>query len=100
MIRKVLGVLILGLVIFVGQMTEAKNPPQRTQWMPCTVSDPTGTPLNVRARPNGKILTTVRNGTLVAIDDSTAGNRWARISFTRGRKTITGWVLRDYLSCN
>lgn len=69
------------------------------EWMPCTVSDPTGTPLNVRARANGKIITTLKNGTLVAIDDSTATNKWSRISFTRGKKTITGWVLREYLSC-
>jgi hypothetical protein len=50
-------------------------------------------------KPNGRIITTVKNGTLVAIDDSTAGNRWSRISITRGRKSIIGWVLRDYLSC-
>ena len=71
-----------------------------TEWMPCTVADPTGTPLNVRAKPrNGKILTTVKHGTLVAIDDSTAGNKWSRISVKKGRREIIGWVLRDYLSC-
>jgi uncharacterized protein YgiM (DUF1202 family) len=69
------------------------------EWMPCTVSDPTGTPLNVRAKANGKIIATLKNGSLVAIDDRTATNKWSRISFTKGKKTITGWVLRDYLSC-
>ncbi|MDQ4120170.1 MAG: SH3 domain-containing protein [Acidobacteriota bacterium] len=68
-------------------------------WMPCVVADPTGTPLNVRAKANGKIIATVKNGTIVAIDDSTAGNKWSRISFTRGKKSIIGWVLREYLSC-
>ncbi len=99
MMKKILGILVLALMLFVGQLTEAKNPPQRTEWMACTVNDPTGTPLNVRTKPNGKIIKTVKNGTLVAIDDATAGNRWSRISITRGRKSIIGWVLRDYLSC-
>ena len=31
----------------------------------CKVTDPTGTPLNVRSAPNGKIIGTLANGTLV-----------------------------------
>lgn len=69
------------------------------EWMPCVVSDPTGTPLNVRSKANGKIIATLKNGSLVAIDDSTATKKWSRISFTRGKKTVIGWVLREYLSC-
>lgn len=68
-------------------------------WTPCTVDDPTGTRLNVRARPNGRIIARLANDTLVAIDDSTAGNKWARIAFDRGRRTYNGWVLRAYLAC-
>ena len=71
----------------------------QTEWGVCSVDDPTGTPLNVRAKPNGRVLTTVRNGTLVDIDSGTSMSKWARIRFDRGRKRITGWVLRDYLSC-
>jgi hypothetical protein len=69
------------------------------EWMPCAVKDPTGTLLNVRAKPNGRVIARLKNDTLVAIDDSTAGNKWSRISFKKGRKQLTGWVLRDYLGC-
>ena len=36
----------------------------------CKVTDPTGTPLNVRDSPNGKIVGTLANGVLVAIVES------------------------------
>lgn len=36
----------------------------------CKVTDPTGTPLNVRQSPNGKIIGTLANGTFVIIVDS------------------------------
>jgi hypothetical protein len=35
----------------------------------CKVTDPTGTPLNVRSEPNGKIVGTLANGTLVSITE-------------------------------
>ncbi len=103
MLKNLLFIAMLMVAIFAGQVgstnAETKNIGMMTDWMPCIVQDPTRTPLNVRAKPNGKILTTVRNGTLVAIDDSTAGNKWSRISVKKGRREIIGWVLRDYLSC-
>ncbi len=45
----------------------------------CKVTDPTGTPLNVRASPNGKIIGTLANGSLVAIveyKDADNGKSW------------------------
>lgn len=36
----------------------------------CKVTDPTETPLNVRASPNGKILRKVTNGTIVYIEQT------------------------------
>lgn len=33
----------------------------------CQVTDPTGTPLNVRATPNGKVIKTLKNGRKVFI---------------------------------
>jgi hypothetical protein len=33
----------------------------------CTVSDPTGTPLNVRSRPNGPIVGALHNGATVFV---------------------------------
>ncbi len=105
--RNILLVLFLIVMVFLGNVFTNAEPktniiePLATvqEWMPCTVSDPTGTALNVRAKPNGRIIAKLKNNTLVAIDDSTAGNKWSRISFKKGRKSLTGWVLRDYLSC-
>src|SRR5450756_851163 len=47
--------------------------------MHCHVSDPTGTPLNVRAVPNGTIVSTLSNGAVVAVLSQTTQNRrtWA-----------------------
>jgi hypothetical protein len=69
----------------------------------CKVTDPTGTPLNVRATPNGKIVTTVKNGTEVYIEESASddkGRPWAKVSTTsKGKKKVLGWVLREFISC-
>ena len=66
----------------------------------CTVDDPTGTPLNLRASPNGPILGALYNGTSVEVRDITAdrsGRRWAYIvPLTEGKR---GWAFRDYLDC-
>ncbi len=69
----------------------------------CKVTDPTGTPLNVRASPNGRITGKVRNGTIVYIKQYSSdrnGKSWARIGTYRGRKyVILGWVYREFISC-
>ena len=67
--------------------------------MKCTVNDPTGTPLNVRSKPNGRIVGTLKNGTPVnawAIH-SVQGKLWARITPPGAEKSR--WVFRQYLSC-
>jgi hypothetical protein len=67
----------------------------------CRVMDPTGTPLNVRATPNGQITGTLPNGLLVSIRDVTTDNRgrpWALIAqFESGRRI--GWVFREFIAC-
>jgi len=67
----------------------------------CRVLDPTGTPLNVRASPNGNMVGTLRNGLLVTIIDSATDNRgrpWALVSqFETGRRI--GWVFREFIAC-
>ncbi len=92
-------VIFFGSVSFPNAEAQAKLPANFQRWIGCTVNDPTRTPLNLRARPNGRIITTMKNGTLVAIDTRTAGQKWARISVDKGRKTYTGYVLRAYLAC-
>ena len=72
----------------------------------CTVADPPGTPLNVRSYPtNGRIVTKLRNGTVVTVEnytvDEITGKSWAKIGVNRNRKyVVLGYVLDAYLNCN
>lgn len=64
----------------------------------CTVVDPTGTPLNVRASPDGKIIGTLKNGDLVEFVEhkEEKGKRWALVSrFSEA----AGYVFGAYLKC-
>ena len=66
----------------------------------CTVDDPTGTPLNVRSRPNGPIVGALHNGAAVFVSDlilDGSGRRWAKIVPEEEGKS--GWVFREYLMC-
>lgn len=67
----------------------------------CKVMDPTGTPLNVRESPNGKITGTLANDTLVAIvetKDAANGKPWVKIVDYKTKKPI-GWVFREFVYC-
>lgn len=67
----------------------------------CKVTDPTGTPLNVRVGPQGAITGTVKNGTLVRIEGSATdskGRHWAYVSDFESGKSL-GWVFREFVSC-
>ena len=67
----------------------------------CRVMDPTGTPLNLRAAPNGPIVGTLDNGKLVTILAGTVGPNgkpWVHIaSFDSGEPL--GWVFREFIAC-
>ena len=67
----------------------------------CMVTDPTDTPLNVRAAPSnkGKILGTIENETIVTIAKYSKNKKWAYIKDVDTRERI-GWVYREYLSCS
>jgi hypothetical protein len=65
------------------------------------VTDPTGTPLNVRAKPAGRVIGTLPNGTLVSIvahGQDAKGKAWAKVRYYRGGRPI-GWVFREFISC-
>jgi hypothetical protein len=64
----------------------------------CLVDDPTGTPLNVRAEPNGQIFTTLQNGTGVAVlEERRLGTKhWLLVS-VQGRQL--GWIFAAYVVC-
>lgn len=69
----------------------------------CKVTDPTGTPLNVRDRPNGKVINALKNGRDVYIEETAydrQGRPWARVSGDRnGKYRLWGWVFREFISC-
>ena len=66
----------------------------------CDVADPTGTPLNVRNQPNGKILFTLRNGTKVVWVELSNDQKWVKIFPMTGRhRDREGWVFTDFLDC-
>lgn len=64
------------------------------------ISDPTGTPLNVRAAPGGRIIGNLYNGDFVTMIETAPdanGRNWAQIA---GASTgIRGWVFREFISC-
>jgi hypothetical protein len=67
----------------------------------CRVMDPTGTPLNVRAGPNMRVIGSLPNGVLVSIIDQTRdrqGRPWAYIAHYESKQPI-GWVFREFLAC-
>jgi hypothetical protein len=67
----------------------------------CRVMDPTGTQLNVRTSPNGKIIDTLPHRILVAVVDETLDLKhrtWVFIKRGTDDEPI-GWVYRDYISC-
>ncbi|MEM7302659.1 MAG: SH3 domain-containing protein [Pseudomonadota bacterium] len=72
----------------------------------CTVVDPTGTPLNIRSAPKGKIIGSAVNGTrLEFIDHQTVGNQtWARVGRFDANSAVlseeSGYVFGRYLTCN
>jgi hypothetical protein len=65
----------------------------------CDVADPTGTPLNVRDRPNGKILFTLRNGAEVVPLEESNDHKWLKI-FLRKNTRKEGWVFYNFLDCH
>lgn len=72
----------------------------------CTVADPTGSPLNIRNAPGGKVVGTAKNGTtLEFIDHQTVGGKkWARIGRydpnTEALDAIGGMVFAAYIACD
>ena len=83
---------LLGSLLFAISI----DPAQASQR--CMVTDPTGTPLNVR-RFDGKVIGALRNGEIVRVLQMGAdpkGKPWAYVAYeTNGE----GWVYREFISC-
>ena len=66
----------------------------------CIVADPSPTPLNVRTAPYGRIVSTLTNGQVVSILDSSIDNEgrpWVYVADDNG--SPLGWVYREYVVC-
>jgi uncharacterized protein YgiM (DUF1202 family) len=66
----------------------------------CVVTDPTGTALNVRKSPNGKVIGSIKNDKnvkILGISIDKKGRAWAKV---RGNAGSTGWILRDFVTCS
>ena len=67
----------------------------------CRVMDPTGTSLNLRTGPNGRIIGTLPNGALVSVIDRTTdanGKPWVYIASLETGRPL-GWVFREFIAC-
>ncbi len=67
----------------------------------CKVMDPTGTPLNLRAAPDGKIVGTLSNGAFVSVVKEGVGadgKPWAYIARYQDDVAL-GWVFREFIAC-
>ena len=78
--------------------------PQQNMVSRCSVSDSTGTLLNVRSTPGGrKIVAKLKNGTVVYVENYSGDAKdqsWAEVRLKRSGKTKPlGWVLQDFLVC-
>ena len=69
----------------------------------CRVTDPTGTPLNARLQPNGKVVNRLKNGRTVyaqSISTDNQGKPWVLVAIkNQGSYKIMGYVLREFVSC-
>lgn len=66
----------------------------------CRVLDPTGTPLNVRTSPSGRIVGALRHGMIVTVLDRSTdrqGRSWVYVG--REDSTPVGWVYDNYIDC-
>lgn len=92
----------LAMVVATAGAAALATAPAQGQPAPCVVRDTSGTPLNIRAAPNGRVFATVRNGIRVSVldyDFDRRGREWALILFSDRGVETRGWVIRRYVSC-
>ena len=67
----------------------------------CRIADPTGSQLNLRTIPNGRIITTIENDISVTIIDSAKdgqGRDWVYIERDESGMAL-GWAFKRFLNC-
>ena len=79
-------------------------PAQAQTGRTCRVTDPTGTPLNARLQPNGKVVNRIRNGRTVyaqSLSSDDEGKPWVLVAIkNQGKYKIMGYVLREFVTCS
>lgn len=69
----------------------------------CKETDPTGTPLNVRDEPNGKVINKLRNERKVYITETAYDYRnrpWVYLEgYYQGDYSQWGLTIREFVSC-
>lgn len=67
----------------------------------CRIMDPTGTPLNIRETPGGRVVGQLPNGMLVNRAETIRDERGRAWVFLHSRETgdPIGWVYREFVAC-
>lgn len=69
----------------------------------CMVTDPTGTPLNIRSEPGGAIIGVYDNGTIIRATETrldAKGRSWSKVGkLENGTVNTVGWVFTKFISC-
>jgi hypothetical protein len=98
-----LTILSLLIGIYPGSLSAQAQGDDIQSGKTCRVTDPTGTPLNARLRPNGKVVNRIKNGRSVyiqSIDRDDEGKPWALVAIkNQGNYKVMGYVLREFISC-
>ncbi len=97
--KNILPIALLSLTILASSQSAVFSSPKADGYYQCSVNDPTGTPLNVRAKPGGRVIGTVTNGTRVGLASKEDVGKWRQIMIGRqdGESLIYGWVFKKYL---
>lgn len=77
--------------------------PAHAATLDCRVADPTGTSLNIRMEPNGKVVATVRNGESIQVfsgEEKTDrdGRLWYYVAL-RTSSAPDGYAFAAYIRC-
>lgn len=101
--KSLFSIAVLIAVFAIGGVIAAYG---QSEMARCTVSDPTGTPLNLRSSPNGRIIRKLRNGTVlytpVGDNDgaSTTYDGYIRVyRRVKGKYVVWGFVFYQYTTC-
>jgi len=100
--NKIFSSVLIASLTYIS-LTNIGIKPASARQQVCQVTDPTGTPLNVRSSPNGRIINALRNGrevNVLKIAYDSQGRPWAYVGgFYRGEYRYWGWVFREFISC-